>query len=113
MNLNGCQEIFLCSYLSRNLIHYQTNHQKQKDSCVIMEKVVMFLVEVYKLINEQIVKFGFNEHIISPLNFMSVPFGVEASEKWFIQLWNYSILPYLNDVVKMKIIVRNIHMFYL
>jgi hypothetical protein len=38
---------------------------------------------------------------------MSLSFGVEASEKWFIQLWNYTILPYLNDMVKMKLIVNN------
>jgi hypothetical protein len=40
------------------------------------------------------------------MNFMNLPFGVEVSEKWFIELWNYSIIPHLNDVVKMKLIVR-------
>lgn len=36
---------------------------------------------------------------------MNVPFGIETSEKWFIELWNYTILPYLNDIVKMKLIL--------
>lgn len=36
---------------------------------------------------------------------MNMPFGVETSEKWFIELWNYTILPYLNDILKMKLIL--------
>jgi hypothetical protein len=36
---------------------------------------------------------------------MNAPFGIESSEKWFIELWNYTILPYLNDIVKMKLIL--------
>ncbi len=105
VSLESCQANFLSSYLSRNLVHFQTNNQKQKDSCMIMEKVVAFVVEVYKLINNQIVKYGFNEHTMSPLSFMNLAFGVEPSERWFIQLWNYTVLPYLNDMVKMKLIV--------
>jgi len=35
-----------------------------------------------------------------------MPFGVETSEKWFVQLWNYTIIPHLNDVIKAKLIVR-------
>lgn len=38
---------------------------------------------------------------------MSLPFGIESSEKWFIELWNYTILPCLNDIVKMKIIIND------
>ena len=32
---------------------------------MIMEKVVAFVVEIYKLVNDQIVKFGFNQHPMS------------------------------------------------
>lgn len=34
---------------------------------------------------------------------MTLPFGVEISEKWFIEQWNYSIIPYLNDLLKYKL----------
>lgn len=34
---------------------------------------------------------------------MNLPFGTETSEKWFIEQWNYSIIPYLNDLFKFKI----------
>lgn len=37
---------------------------------------------------------------------MSMPMGTESSEKWFIELWNYTLLPYLNDILKMKLIVN-------
>lgn len=33
---------------------------------------------------------------------MNIPFGIEVSEKWFIENWNYSIIPYLNDLLKYK-----------
>lgn len=36
---------------------------------------------------------------------MSLPFGIEISENWFIEMWNYSVIPLLNDIVKMKLIV--------
>jgi hypothetical protein len=65
VSLQNAQDSFLSSYLHRNLVHFQTNNSKHKDSCIIMERVVTFLVEVYKLINDQIVKFGFNEHTLS------------------------------------------------
>ena len=37
---------------------------------------------------------------------MNLPFGVDVSEKWFINLWNYTLIPYLNNIVKMKEKVR-------
>ena len=40
-----------------------------------------------------------------PLEFLNLKFGIEVSEKWFIEMWNYTIIPFLNDIVKMKYIV--------
>ena len=33
---------------------------------------------------------------------MDVPFDIEKSEIWFIQLWNYTVIPYLSDLLKEK-----------
>ena len=38
---------------------------------------------------------------------MNLPFGIDGSEKWFIELWNYTLVPLLNDLIKMKIMTRN------
>lgn len=46
--------------------------------------------------------------LIDLINFMGLPFGVELSEKWFIELWNYSIIPHLNEMVKMKQIDKHL-----
>ncbi len=56
---------FLSCYLTRNLLDYQTSNQKHKDQCIIMEKVVRFLIDFFKLINDQIKNFGLKEHLLS------------------------------------------------
>ncbi len=59
INLSGEQLSFLHLYLTRNLIDYQVEQQKLKESCVIMEKVVHFIVKVFKLVNELMMRLGF------------------------------------------------------
>jgi hypothetical protein len=34
-----------------------------------------------------------------PLIYADVPFNVDYSERWFIQLWNHTIVPHLNDIL--------------
>lgn len=34
-----------------------------------------------------------------------MPVDVEKSELWFLQLWNYTLIPYLNDLLKDKLTV--------
>ena len=115
-------------YLNRNLIHYQVEQFQSKESCVIMEKVVYFVSHIFKIVNELIIKLDLSEHILSkiyiykfyiflkslkfknhkdPVNFLNLPFGIDGSEKWFIELWNYTLVPFLNDLIKMKIMTRN------
>jgi len=68
INLCGDQVSFLQSYLNRNLIHYQVEQQKLKDSCVIMEKVVHFVIDVFKLVNELITRLGCAAEATSNMN---------------------------------------------
>ncbi len=68
INLCGDQVSFLQSYLNRNLIHYQMEQQKLKDSCVIMEKVVHFVIDVFKLVNELITRLGCAAEATSNMN---------------------------------------------
>lgn len=52
-------------FLNRNLIHYQVEQYKSKESCVIMEKVVSYVTEIFKLVNELIIKLDYSEHVLS------------------------------------------------
>lgn len=106
INLNINQGNFLHLYLNRNLIHYQVEQYKQKEACIIMEKVVAFVIDAFKVTMDFMNKLGNTENSSSHLvYFMGLPFNVEQSERWFIELWNYSIIPQINDVIKMKLTV--------
>ena len=59
------QTEFLNCYLTRNLVHFQVEQSKSKESCVIMERVVSFLVNTFKLVNEFIAKLGYSEYATS------------------------------------------------
>ena len=109
INLTSNQSHFLHLYLNRNLIHYQVEQYKQKEACIIMEKVVAYVIEAFKVITDFMhSKLSYSENTSNNLiYFMGLPFNVEQSEKWFIELWNYSIIPQINDVIKMKLIVSN------
>ncbi len=52
-------------FLNRNLIHYQVEQSKNKESCVIMEKVVSYVCEIFKISNELIFKLDYSEHALS------------------------------------------------
>jgi hypothetical protein len=38
---------------------------------------------------------------------MNMQYGLEKSEKWFIELWNYTLQPYLNNMIKMRLVNEN------
>lgn len=59
---------FLRAYLLRNLIAYQTSNQKQKDACVIMERVISFMIDLYKQVSDLIARIGFQQHSLSKIH---------------------------------------------
>jgi len=38
--------------------------------------------------------------VVGPALFMTCPMDVEKSQKWFGELWNYTIVPYLSQINK-------------
>ena len=67
INLGKNYSEFLGMFLNRNLIHYQVEQSKNKESCVIMEKVVSYVCELFKISNELITKLDYSEHVLSNL----------------------------------------------
>ena len=56
---------FLERYLYKSYIKYQTEHPKSKDSNVLMEKIIVWLIEVFNFINNFIQKHGLSEYSLS------------------------------------------------
>lgn len=71
ITLNTNYTNFLTSYLNRGLINFQVEHYKMKEPCIVLEKVVIFLIEAYKLFNEFLIKFGFGQNSLSKIKAFS------------------------------------------
>ena len=55
------------------------NQTKSKENGIVMEKIVSFVIEVYKLVNEFIIKCGFKEQVFSKLkNTFYVRYNIES-----------------------------------
>ena len=65
INLNRNHATFLSSFLHRSLIKFQVEKSSMKETCIIMERAVHFVIEVYGLINEFINKCGFVQNSLS------------------------------------------------
>ena len=53
-------------------------------------------------------------YLLGPKMFMSCPSDFQKSEVWFTDLWNYSIAPYIIELLRTKLQVslsRNIKLF--
>ena len=122
---------FLYRFLNKNLVKHQVLNYKSKDFVVMIEKIIIWLLDIYKYINDYVKKLGFPEHLLcndnvkkyfsceiiyfylAPFIFMDIPFSVDKSETWFIQLWNYTIIPYLTDLTKEKLKVSFSHFLFI
>jgi hypothetical protein len=93
---------FLSSFLNRRLVDFEVNQlNSDEESCSIMKSIINFINKTFELIQNR------NSKVIkSPVAFMQIPFDCDHSEKWFIRLWNYTIIPYLNCVVNKNVNVK-------
>jgi len=39
-------------------------------------------------------------HVLGPILFVSCPMDLETSQMWFSDLWNYSLVPYVMDMIR-------------
>jgi hypothetical protein len=44
--------------------------------------------------------YHYNIYISGPRLFLTCPMDITASQIWFIDLWNYSIIPYMLEAVR-------------
>ncbi|XP_073679003.1 neuron navigator 1 [Garra rufa] len=88
---------FLVRYLHRKLI------EKEDDSTVHSAEVLRVLDWVPKLwyhLHTFLEKHSTSDFLIGPCFFLSCPVSLAEFRTWFIDLWNQSIIPYLQEGAK-------------
>lgn len=88
-------------YLSQKLVQ----HELEKGAVNItvpsdMACVVQWMPQVWNHLNHFLEVHHSSELALGPATFIQCPVEMEASEKWFTDLWNYSIRPYLIQVAQ-------------
>ncbi|EDV27052.1 uncharacterized protein TRIADDRAFT_54590 [Trichoplax adhaerens] len=79
------------------------NPKPRNDAIPSVCKVFDKLPKMWSIINESILKFGSSQLMLGPKLFMSCPSDYQKSEIWFTDLWNYSIAPYVMELVRWKL----------
>ncbi|KAI1893058.1 hypothetical protein AGOR_G00139970 [Albula goreensis] len=88
---------FLLRYLHRKLI------ESEDEGSLASEELLRVLDWVPKLwyhLHAFLEKHSTSDFLIGPCFFLSCPVTVEEFQSWFIDLWNHSIIPYLQEGAK-------------
>ncbi|KAL7031114.1 hypothetical protein ACKWTF_006898 [Chironomus riparius] len=88
---------FLGRYLRRRLFHHDLLTGSQQTQ---MEKVFKWLPGVWLHVNTFLENHSSSDVTIGPQLFLQCPLSEEDSQKWFVDLWNHQLAPYLVDAIK-------------
>lgn len=88
---------FLGRYLRRRLFHHDLLTSTQQTQ---MEKVFKWLPSVWLHVNTFLENHSSSDVTIGPQLFLQCPLSEEESQKWFVDLWNHQLAPYLVDAIK-------------
>lgn len=88
---------FLGRYLRRRLFHHELLTGTTQ---VQMEKVFKWLPNVWSHVNTFLENHSSSDVTIGPNFFLQCPLNEEDSQKWFVDLWNHQLAPYLVDAIK-------------
>ncbi|XP_076839892.1 neuron navigator 1-like isoform X2 [Brachyhypopomus gauderio] len=88
---------FLLRYLHRKLI------EAEREILICegqMMKVLDWVSKLWYHLHTFLEKYGTADFLIGPCFFLSCPVTIEEFRSWFIDLWNQSIIPYLQEGAK-------------
>ncbi|XP_056138410.1 neuron navigator 2-like [Lampris incognitus] len=88
---------FLARCLRRQLLEAELSSRCQNPE---MAKIVDWLPAVWRHLNHFLELHGSTNASIGPGPFLSCPMAADASRLWFIDLWNYSLIPYCIEAGK-------------
>ncbi|KAM9594362.1 neuron navigator 1 isoform 2-T2 [Morphnus guianensis] len=88
---------FLVRYLRRKLLESDTDINANKEELL---RVLDWVPKLWYHLHTFLEKHSTSDFLIGPCFFLSCPIGIEDFRTWFIDLWNNSIIPYLQEGAK-------------
>ncbi|NXJ68472.1 NAV1 protein, partial [Rostratula benghalensis] len=88
---------FLVRYLRRKLLESDTDVNANKEELL---RVLDWVPKLWYHLHTFLEKHSTSDFLIGPCFFLSCPIGIEDFRTWFIDLWNNSIIPYLQEGAK-------------
>ncbi|XP_076403612.1 neuron navigator 1 isoform X3 [Peromyscus maniculatus bairdii] len=88
---------FLVRYLRRKLVESDSDINANKEELL---RVLDWVPKLWYHLHTFLEKHSTSDFLIGPCFFLSCPIGVEDFRTWFIDLWNNSIIPYLQEGAK-------------
>ncbi|XP_043417501.1 neuron navigator 3 isoform X5 [Prionailurus bengalensis] len=88
---------FLSRYLRRKLIEIEIERNIRNNDLV---KIIDWIPKTWHHLNSFLETHSSSDVTIGPRLFLPCPMDVEASRVWFMDLWNYSLVPYILEAVR-------------
>ncbi|XP_024900320.1 neuron navigator 1 isoform X3 [Pteropus alecto] len=85
---------FLARYLRRKLVESDSDANANREDLL---RVLEWVPKLWYHLHTFLEKHSTSDFLIGPCFFLSCPVGIEDSRTWFIDLWNSSIIPYLQE----------------
>nr|XP_019608736.1 PREDICTED: neuron navigator 3 isoform X6 [Rhinolophus sinicus] len=88
---------FLGRYLRRKLIEIEIERNIRNNDLV---KIIDWIPKTWHHLNNFLETHSSSDVTIGPRLFLPCPMDVEGSRVWFMDLWNYSLVPYILEAVR-------------
>ncbi|XP_057717558.1 neuron navigator 1-like isoform X2 [Corythoichthys intestinalis] len=91
---------FLLRYLHRKVVEAYQKKEHDTSQHQDLLCVLDWVPQLWYHLHTFLEKHSTSDFLIGPCFFLSCPVSVEDFRKWFIDLWNHSIIPYLQEGAK-------------
>uniref|UniRef100_A0A8B9JKD4 Neuron navigator 3 n=1 Tax=Astyanax mexicanus TaxID=7994 RepID=A0A8B9JKD4_ASTMX len=88
---------FLGRFLRRKLIEMEIDKNTRSNELI---KIIDWIPKTWQHLNGFLEAHSSSDVTIGPRLFLSCPMEVEGCRVWFTDLWNYSLVPYLQEAVR-------------
>ncbi|XP_007945758.1 neuron navigator 3 [Orycteropus afer afer] len=88
---------FLGRYLRRKMIEIEIERNIRNNDLV---KIIDWIPKTWHHLNSFLETHSSSDVTIGPRLFLPCPMDVEGSRVWFMDLWNYSLVPYILEAVR-------------
>ncbi|KAG7228292.1 hypothetical protein INR49_009153, partial [Caranx melampygus] len=91
---------FLVRYLHRKAVEAYQEEEQDSTSHQALLRVLDWVPQLWYHLHTFLEKHSTSDFLIGPCFFLSCPVSVAEFRQWFIDLWNHSIIPYLQEGAK-------------